>query len=593
MIHFNTVFKVMKLLPRRQRVKFIFVLLFGVLLALVEILGVGSAAPFLAVASYPETIHKNFYLSKIYNFLGFSSDKNFIIFLGSAVLILIILTNIFKGFNKLFAVRFASRCKHFLSSKLMDGYLKQKYSFFLYRNTHELLVNINGEIRTIIEMVLYPFIEFTASVVQIIFFSIFLFIINPFVSLFVFIGLALAYIFIYGILRSRLKFLGSQRYRMEHEKGRIVSEAFWGIKDVKLAGKEYVFSEQFALPSSKAASIESKSEALTDVPKYALETVASSIILIYVIYIIVSSNDFLGVSVTAALFAYAGYRMIPSSQLLFRSTTKMKFGSAAVAKVMSEFATVKDADLLFLEPVASRLPFEKNICIDNISFKYPSIDRKVIDRVFININRNEMIGIMGTTGSGKTTLIDIICGFLEPVSGFIKIDGVVIDAANVRAWQANIGYVPQSIYLSNSSIAQNIAFGEPESKIDMDRVIEVAKMAQIHDFIDMSLPEKYNSYIGERGICLSGGQRQRLGIARALYSNPEVLIFDEATSALDNKTEAELMSAIENISGKLTIVMIAHRLTTLKNCNKIYHIENGRITEEGTYDELVGKHSHV
>ena len=586
MIHFNTVFKVMKLLPRRQRVKFIFVLLFGVLLALVEILGVGSVAPFLAVASYPDTIHRNIYLSRVYNFFNFSSDKNFIIFLGLSVLLLIVFTNIFKALNRLFSVRFTSRCRHILSSRLMDGYLKQKYAFFLYRNTHDILVNINGEIATIVATVLLPFVELTTSVVQILFFSVFLLIMNPFVSMFIFIGLTAAYLFIYTILREQLSTLGTQRYNIEHEKGRVVSEAFWGIKDVKLA-KEHVFSEQYDVPARKSASIESKSETLTDVPKYALETVASSIILIYVIYVIVSANDFIGVSVTAAVFAYSGYRMIPSTQTMFRSVTKMKFGAAAVEKVMNEFALVKESEVFDLEPVTERLPFKKNIRIDHISFKYPSIDRKVIDDIFISINKNEMIGIMGTTGSGKTTLIDIICGFLEPISGHIRVDDVIVDTSCVRAWQANIGYVPQSIYLSNSSIAQNIAFGEPESKIDMDRVIEVAKMAQIHDFIDTSLPEKYNSYIGERGICLSGGQRQRLGIARALYSNPEILIFDEATSALDNKTEAELMSAIENISGKLTIIMIAHRLTTLRNCNKIYHLENGIIIKEGVYSDLV------
>jgi len=587
MIQFNTVFKVVKMLPRSQRIKFIFVLLFGVILAIVEILGVGSAAPFLAVASYPDKIHNNIYLSKVFNFLGFSSDKNFIIFLGLSVLLLIVFTNIFKALNRLFSVRFTSRCRHILSSRLMDGYLKQKYAFFLYRNTHDILVNINGEIVTIVATVLLPFVELTTSVVQILFFSVFLLIMNPFVSMFIFIGLTAAYLFIYTILREQLSTLGTQRYNIEHEKGRVVSEAFWGIKDVKLAGKEHVFSEQYDVPARKSASIESKSETLTDVPKYALETVASSIILIYVIYVIVSANDFIGVSVTAAVFAYSGYRMIPSTQTMFRSVTKMKFGAAAVEKVMNEFALVKESEVFDLEPVTERLPFKKNIRIDHISFKYPSIDRKVIDDIFISINKNEMIGIMGTTGSGKTTLIDIICGFLEPISGHIRVDDVIVDTSCVRAWQANIGYVPQSIYLSNSSIAQNIAFGEPESKIDMDRVIEVAKMAQIHDFIDMSLPEKYNSYIGERGICLSGGQRQRLGIARALYSNPEILIFDEATSALDNKTEAELMSAIENISGKLTIIMIAHRLTTLRNCNKIYHLENGIIIKEGVYSDLV------
>ena len=593
MIHFSTVSKVIKMLPKRQKYKFAFVLFVGVIAAVIEVVGVGSAAPFLAVASYPETIHKNIFLSNVYEFLGFNSDKNFIIFLGIAVLIFIVVTNLFKAFNKFCATRFSSRCRHILATRLMDGYLGQKYTFFLHRNTYEFVKNINSEIQEIIANVLQPFIEFSASMVQIILFSVFLLIMNPFVSLFTFAGVAIVYVFIYSFLRNKLKRLGIERYNVNLERSRVISEAFWGIKEMKLSGKEHVFSKQYAEPSLKLASVESKAEVLGDVPKYALETAASAIILLYVLSVIVKTGDFLSVSVTAGVFVYAGYRLIPATQAMFRSITKMKFGSAAVDRIIQEFAIVKESDSLSIEPVKDRMPFLNSIKIDRISYKYPSIDKKVIDEVSVEINKNEMIGIMGTTGSGKTTLIDLICGFLEPVSGHISIDECIIDHDNVRSWQANIGYVSQNIYLSNSSIAQNIAFGVPVSQINMQSVIEAAKMAQIHNFIDSNLPEKYNSFVGERGIRLSGGQRQRLGIARALYHNPEVLIFDEATSALDNKTEAELMSAIENISGKLTIVMIAHRLTTLKNCNKIYHIENGRITEEGTYDELVGKHSHV
>jgi len=589
MIHFSTVSKVIKMLPKRQRIKFISVLFFGVIAALIEVVGVGSVAPFLAVASYPETIHKNYLLSKAYNLFSFSSDKNFVIFLGLAVLVFIVTTNSFKAFNRMVTIRFTSRCRHILATQLMDGYLRQKYVFFLHRGTHEFVKNINGEIQNIFATVFQPFIEFTASLVQICFFSIFLIYMNPFVSLLVFLGVSLVYMLMYAFLRNKLKSLGLERYNLNQDRSRILSEAFWGIKEMKLAGKEHFFSSEYAEPSLKMTSVESKAEVLSDVPKYALETIASAVILLYVMFVVVTVGDLLSVSVTAGVFVYAGYRLIPATQTMFRSITKMKFGSAAVDKIMQEFDTVKDAEALSIEPVKERLSFENNISINNIYYKYPTIDKYVINDVSVKINKNETVGFMGTTGSGKTTLINIICGLLDPEKGDILIDGQKLNHENVRSWQANIGYVPQTIYLSNSSIAHNIAFGVPIEEIDMQRVIESAKMAQIHDFIDSHYPRGYESSVGERGVCLSGGQRQRIGIARALYHEPAVLIFDEATSALDNKTEAELMAAIENISGKLTIVMIAHRLSTLKNCNNIYHLEGGRITEEGRYNDLVEK----
>jgi ATP-binding cassette, subfamily B, bacterial PglK len=286
-----------------------------------------------------------------------------------------------------------------------------------------------------------------------------------------------------------------------------------------------------------------------------------------------------------SLFTYAGYRLIPAVQGIFRCATKLRYGAAAAERMVAEFAVVADARPISRKE-SPRLRFEKSIELDRVTFTYPKMERPVISDLSLSIEMNSLVGFAGKTGSGKTTVVDIILGLLVPQGGSLKIDGVEIDEGNRRSWQANLGYVPQNIYLSTDTVAANIAFGVPRGGIDMSAIRHAARMAQIHDFVEGELPAAYETLIGERGIRLSGGQRQRVGIARALYRNPSVLVMDEATSALDAQTEETVMQAIDALLGTKTIILIAHRLSTLRKCDIIYHLERGKIVDAGRYEEL-------
>jgi ABC-type multidrug transport system fused ATPase/permease subunit len=285
------------------------------------------------------------------------------------------------------------------------------------------------------------------------------------------------------------------------------------------------------------------------------------------------------------LFVYAGYRMIPAIQALFKAFTQLKYGAATADKIAREFDLVSGGPPL-ARKATPRLSFQSTLELKDISFTYPNMDIPVIPGLSMKIPANSLIGFAGKTGSGKTTLVDIILGLLDVQSGSILIDGVALRQDTVRGWQANLGYVPQNIYLSNDTIAANIAFGVGKKSIDLEAVMRAAKLSQIHEFVQEELKEGYETKIGERGIRLSGGQRQRIGIARALYRDPSVLILDEATSSLDTHTERAVMEAIDTLQGTRTIILIAHRLTTLKKCDTIYLMEKGNLIDSGTYDEL-------
>jgi ABC-type multidrug transport system fused ATPase/permease subunit len=307
--------------------------------------------------------------------------------------------------------------------------------------------------------------------------------------------------------------------------------------------------------------------------------------MVFVLFSLVHSGTFADVAGTITLYAYAGYRMIPAVQGLFKAMTKLKYGVPAAKRLLKEFALAKSAEPLSVQK-REPLPYTRELTLSGIAFAYPGTNKDIFSDFSLTIPANSLVGFAGTTGSGKTTLIDIILGLLQPRAGSFSTDGVAITKENVRNWQVLLGYVPQSIYLSDNTIAANIAFGVSSGDIDMDAVRRAAKMAQIDEFIENELPQKYETTIGERGIRLSGGQRQRIGIARALYRNPSILIMDEATSALDGHTERAVMEAIDSLQGTRTIILIAHRLSTLKKCGAIYVMEKGTIVESGTYEQL-------
>lgn len=586
---FGHIGKVISLLDSGEKKRLGMVALGMIFMALIEVVGVGSIMPFMAVAAKPEVIHTNQYLRSVYEFFNFKSDKTFLIALGIAMLTFLLTTNVSHAVVQYIKVRFTSMRRHTLSLRLLKSYLGQQYPFFLNRNSYDFIKNINTEITHMISGTLMQFLEFMSRLIQIVLLSVFLFIVNPLSTLGITAAILVLYGGIYAFVRKTLKNLGSERFDLNTERSKIVSEAFWAIKEVKILGIEPNFISEYSPPSKRLARNESLNEIIGDVPKFALETVAFSAIIFFVLYTIISSGGFADAAAAVSLYAYAGYRLMPAVQNMFKALTKLRYGASTADRLYEEFISTANGISNLKAIAMERIAFKESVTLENISFTYPGIARPVIENLSLAIPANSLVGFAGKTGSGKTTLVDILLGLLRPQTGTIRIDGTIIDEESIRSWQTNLGYVPQNIYLSNDSVAANIAFGIPKKEVDIEAVEYAARMAQIHDFVTSELKDGYWTEIGERGIRLSGGQRQRIGIARALYRNPPVLIMDEATSALDHHTEEAVMDAIDALSGQKTILLIAHRVSTLRKCDIIYQMEKGKIVAKGKYEELFTK----
>jgi ABC-type multidrug transport system fused ATPase/permease subunit len=374
-------------------------------------------------------------------------------------------------------------------------------------------------------------------------------------------------------------------------RSKIAAEALSGIKDLKILGREQVFLERFAFHAQRTSQNNVTVGIISQLPRYALEVMAFGSILLIVVYFESSQGTSNQMIPVLSLYAFAGYRLLPAVQQIFSGITTMRANLVMLESLhrdlTGELASIDPERDLARPEHLQPLPFTRCLELKNVSFCYAGAQCPVIDEMFLTIAHNTSIGLVGATGSGKTTTVDLILGLLTATSGELMVDGVKIHSENVASWQLNLGYVPQSIFLCDDTIARNIAFGIPEQELDMEAVVRSARIANLHDFVEKELRDGYETIIGERGVRLSGGQRQRIGIARALYRDPTVLIMDEATSALDNITEEAVNEALHMLSGKKTVITIAHRLTTVKDCDIIYLMENGRITSQGTYNELL------
>ena len=319
-------------------------------------------------------------------------------------------------------------------------------------------------------------------------------------------------------------------------------------------------------------------------PRFVLEAIAFGGILLIILYILANTGSVNDAIPIISLYAFAGYRLMPAIQVIYLSSTRLKFVGPALDKIINDIKNLKPLNLNQNQGV---LNFNKAIDLKNISYNYPNSQRTSLKNINLSIPNSSRVGIMGQTGCGKTTMVDIILGLLDPEKGTLEVDGQIIKDQNRRSWQRSIGYVPQQIYLSDDTIAANIAFGVDPKDINKDLVERASKIANLHEFVINELPDQYETSVGERGIRLSGGQRQRIGIARALYHNPKVLILDEATSALDDQTEKVVMEAIHNLDKNITIIIIAHRLSTIKNCDIVYLLEKGELKNTGTFEEII------
>jgi ABC-type multidrug transport system fused ATPase/permease subunit len=577
--------KILSLLDKRERGKLVFVVFAMLIMGVIELVGVGSLGPFISIVSNPDIIHTNVYLSKVYTYFRFSSDNSFIIFSGIAVIAILFFSNFFLACVNFIINYYAGNRRYSMTMRLFEKYLRQPYIFFLNTNTAELSRNILGDINIFVDRILISSLDIISSAIICLAIIVLLIIINPLLSLIVSAVIGASYIIIYSIVRKFISKIGLERSIQNTLKYKYVNETFGGIKDIKILGKEQVFLNLFSGPSKKFAMNDVKNEIISGIPKYIMETIAIGGILCVILVMVHGGSEMDEFLPVLTIYAFGAYRLLPSLQKIFRAVSNIKYHFKIIDNLNRDYNVLPDGAPLRGDDTP-RMQFEKEIRLEHIVFSYPNTNKDVIKDQSLSIKNNTSIALVGATGCGKTTAIDIILGLLEAQNGGIFVDDVEISDTNRKNWQKNLGYVPQSIYLTDDTIRNNIAFGIDPRKIDEAAVMQAAKIANIHDFVTSELSEGYNTVIGERGIRLSGGQRQRIGIARAVYHDPSVLILDEATSALDSLTETAIMDAIKHLSHKKTIIMIAHRITTVKGCDVIYLMEKGIIIDHGHYDDL-------
>ncbi|MBI5329740.1 MAG: ABC transporter ATP-binding protein [Betaproteobacteria bacterium] len=554
-------------------------------MAMLDVVGVASIMPFMVVLANPHFVETNTLLASVYTGMGFSDVQHYLIFLGVVVFVALVASLIFKAITTYAQFRFALMREYSIGRRLVEGYLHQPYTWFLNRHSAELGKTILSEVNSLISGALLPFMLLTSNTLIVILMICVLIFAHPKMALLVSGGLGTMYACLYIAFRRKLSRIGSERYEANDARFLVLHELFGAIKEVKVRGLEQVFIRRYTKPAMIYASHAAVAVAAQQWPRYALEGMAFGGLIIFLLFLLAYESTLETALPIISLYAFAGYRLLPALQQIYQNLAQLRVSGRTLDSV--------HADMLNLNPAISSsqevtpMPLSQFITLNGIQFTYPKASQPSLQDLNLSIPARGTVGLVGSTGSGKTTTVDLILGLLEPEQGRLEVDGTPIDATNRRQWQRTIGYVPQHIYLADDTIAANIAFGLGPDEIDQAAVVRAARIANLHDFVVNELPLGYTTTVGERGVRLSGGQRQRIGIARALYHNPQVLILDEATSALDNLTEQAVMEAVHNLGHEVTIILIAHRLSTVRECDQIYLLGGGRVTAQGTYDELV------
>jgi ATP-binding cassette, subfamily B, bacterial PglK len=563
-----------------------FLLIMIVINGFLDVLGVASVFPFITVIVNPSVIETSYILNNIFKFsnkFAVVTKQEFILFLGILTFIILFISLIVKALTSYLITRFATRFEFTVGQRLIKGYLEQDYSWFLDRNSADMGSAILSEIQ-MIGLALKSLMDLIANSIVVIGFIILLILIDLKFAIIIIFILGLVYLIIFYFIKKHINKVGKNRLKYNQLRFVAVNEAFGAIKEIKLAALEKKYTESYSIAADSYAKMGSYSQAISELPRFFVEAIAFGGILAILFYKILQTDNFLDTIPLISLYAFVGYRLIPSLQVIFYSFSQLRYTRASLDKL---YYDVKNLKLFNMNQEQKNFSFNKTITLDNINYTYPNASHATLKNINLNISKNSTVGFVGVTGSGKTTTIDIILGLLKPQIGTLKVDARIITKKNARSWQRSIGYVPQHIYLSDDTVAANIAFGIESKDINQELVEKASKIANLHNFVNNELPKKYQTAIGERGIKLSGGQRQRVAIARALYHEPKVLVLDEATSALDNQTERAVIEAVNNLSKKITIIIIAHRLTTVKKCDKIFLLENGELIAEGSFDELI------
>lgn len=581
--------EIFSLLSYNQRKRFYILQVLVILMAFTELLGIASIAPFMALVGDMSLLEKDGVYSKLYQLSGINNPLNFLFTTGIGVLIALTVSTVVSMFTTWRLSLYGSSVGVQLADRLYSHYMKQDWQFHASGSSAQLTKQVSTESARISNGIIQPLMQMNAKVVLAIFIAVSILIYNPIVAIAGLLMFASGYLLMYKFVRKALIINGRRLSTVATNRFRLMNEGFGGIKDVLLLNRNTDFINRFGLEGNIQAKAQGLNQTISQVPRFFIELLAFGAMIGLVLILIRTHHGNLGdVLPILAVYALACFKLLPALQQIYSSITQIKGSIAAFESVKKDLMDSQEqlsASKNF-SPQTSKISLTKEVTLKNIYFTYPNKNIYAVNNISLTIPVNHVIGIVGSSGSGKSTLIDIILGLLQPSSGELYVDEVLITENNKRAWQDLLGFVPQSIFLSEGSIAENIAFGIPADKINYDQVTKAIDLAHLTELVN-ELPEGIHTKVGERGVQLSGGQRQRIGIARALYNEADVLIFDEATSALDGITEKIIMDAIHEFTGKKTIIMIAHRLKTVQKCDTIYLMEKGKVIDQGTYESLI------
>ncbi|MBS2034790.1 ABC transporter ATP-binding protein [bacterium] len=572
-----------KVLGPKGRRQFIGLLLLATVAGFFQLVGVSAVVPFIALATNPGLAESNPVARSLASLFNLNSPMSCVAATGVAMVATVFLSNMINALAVYYTLKFGADCRVNFSVRLLRNYSHKSYFFFMENNTSILSRNILDQTYTLVTDFITAGATVVVSLVSVTAIVMALVLANPGVAVVtgtIFTG---GYVLIYGMCQKYLNRLGRETVRAEEERYKISSELLTCQREARLMHCQEPFIERFRDATVRSAQAGVWAGVIGQMPRQVLETLGFLMTAALVSFYLFQGRALDSFLPKMSLYIVCAVRLLPQLQLLFAAVTRMRFSSETL-EILHEELSYESRPLEAVD--ARELVWNQQIKLNNLTYQYPGTDKLILDNLSLTIPKNHSVGFVGATGAGKTTLVNILLGLLSPSQGEIVVDSQAVSAQNLANWQASLGFVPQDIVLVDDTITANIAFGVRPDEIRLEQVRHAARLAQIESFVN-ELPNGFDTQVGERGLRLSGGQRQRLGIARALYRDPSIVVFDEATSALDGVTEKAVMDAVTSLGQTKTLILIAHRLTTLKDCNQIFVLEKGRVVDSGTYAELL------
>lgn len=563
-------------------------LLLMVMLAGMELLGLGSVFSYISLLTNQDTVFSNKYLSFIFTKMGFNETRPFIFFLGCGVFIIMVVRGVLSLLNLYFQARFASTMRNRLSMQLLESYIAMPYKDFLSTNTAILSKHLIEEIGNVVACISMFLLLLTEIIVAVALIGL-MFVVDPLLVGFIVVVLGGITLGIITLTKGRISRIGRENEQCSRMIYKSASEALGGLKEIKVFNAEVFFKDKFRGPLYRSSDLTIHYKVLGGFPGMILNLMALGTLLLILLYLLRVRGNIVGALPLIGLLGLSMQRLLPSADKIYNAIGLIRKYEPGISIIHGLLGQIKDKDIqrtgLPQDDIYSPIVFANAITAENVTFTYPQARRKALDSVNLTIPKCSCIGIIGSSGAGKSTLVDVLLGLLPVSEGRILCDNTTLDSRSHREFQRLIGYVPQQTFLLDESIRANIAFGVPSDKIEEGRLVKTVRIAQLEEFIK-HLPQGFDTRIGERGIMISGGQRQRIGIARALYHDPEILILDEATNSLDLSTEADFLESLKVLTGKKTLIVIAHRLSSLILCERLVLLKDGKVAASGTLEEL-------